>query len=142
MYRNPSQRVGCFKAKGGAVGCNHPATWQKGNTEILFAPFSSIFHQLTRLLNYKSKSLGMLTIQYSMTLAPLSKKCLTKQCKQQLQLCFFSPPLLSHGHLLPQMMYSMLHWDIHMERLEDFRLKLIFLPLGSGKSQKLLLVHL
>lgn len=29
-----------------------------------------------------------------------------------------------------------------MERLEDFRLKLIFLPLGSGKSQKLLLAHL
>lgn len=61
-------------------------------TRILFAPFSSIFHQLTRLLNYKSKSLGMLTIQYSTILAPLSKKCLTKQCKQQLQLCFFSPP--------------------------------------------------
>lgn len=130
----------------GCSCCNHPATWQTGNTKILLH-FFFFFRLLSaaQLLNYKSKSLGMLTIQYNMTLAPLSKKCLTKQCKQQLQLWFFfslSPPLLSHSHLLPQMMYSMLHWDIHMEQLEDFRLKLIFLPLGSGKSQKLLLAHL
>lgn len=111
--------------------------------------FCTFFFHLSSaalLLNYKSNSLGMLTIQSNMTLALLSKKCLTKQCKQQLQLCCFSLPplslLLSHSHLLPQMMYSMLHWAIHMERLEDFRLKLIFLPLGSRKSQKLLHVHL
>lgn len=134
--------------------CNHPATWQTGKDSYLVFFFSEhlflpSFHQLPSSLNYKSNSLGMLTIQYNTTLAPLSKKCLTKQCKQQLQLCFFFlssssslPTLLSHSHLLPQMMYSMLHWDIHMEWLEDFRLKLIFLPLGSGKSQKLLHAHL
>lgn len=54
---------------------------------------------------------------------------------------FSLPALLSQSHLLPQMMYNVLQWDIHMEWFEDFRLKLIFLPLGSGKSQKLLLAH-
>lgn len=58
----------------------------------------------------------MLTIQSNMTLAQLRKKCLTKQCKQQLQLRRFSLYLpLSRSHLLPQMMYSVLHGDVHME---------------------------
>lgn len=124
--------------------CNHPATWHRGYADFICTFLLPSFIS-SRLLNSKSKSLGMLTIQSRLTLAALSRKCLTKQSKQQLQLCFFffpPPPLLSRSQLWPQMMYSVLHRDIHMERLEDFRLKLIFVPLGSGKSQKLLLAHL
>lgn len=149
MYRKHIRTSGLFQSKGGVVAVIIQQHDRRGNTKIFFFLHIFFFHLSSdaQLLNYKSKSLGMLTIQYNMSLAALSKKCLTKQCKQQLQLCFFSlslslPSLLSHSHLLPQMMYSMLHRDIHMERLQDFRLKLIFLPLGSGKSQKLLLAHL
>lgn len=85
-YRKASERVGRFKAKGGGTFWNHPATWRA--TQRGFAPF--FFHPSShaRPLNYKRQSLVMLTIQYNMSLAALGKKCLTKQCKQQLQLCF------------------------------------------------------
>lgn len=54
---------------------------------------------------------------------PRRQKCLAKQCKQQLQL----PPPPTQPCIAP-MMYS--------ARTYGLRLKLIFLPLGSGKSQK------